>query len=576
MQLSWFEGINYQFAGYVHPTQRGGTFGAGIYYLSAGNIAAYDNDGAELTGGTAVSDLALGLSYCNSVKRIRGLEAGATMKIAQENLSGEPAAAPLLDIGLLYRINLSGNENEFKAALVAQNLGPAIKFARDNFLPPQNITLGISCEILDETLVLASDANLPADRAPFLDLGLSYRIADLIVLRAGYKLSPDNSPLDSDQGLRCGIGLGNNYMEVDYAFAPYGVLGGTHRLSLTYKFGKGYGIGLIEKNIERHVLKGKSYYLKKDLLGAYREFSSVLILDPVNDEAKRYLQDIKDSTGRIVTAKQLDTAKKYLDEDRLDDAKAELDNILALFPDNQQAKDYRDQLNARLDKRAKQRIEAMYSQGLEFYRLNEFDEAISMFGKVLLLDPSHAGAKENISLARGKLDEIENAKKEKEKENLAGQSREALEKGLKEYKSGNLEKARAQFEEALRLDPANAQGRDYLDRTKKELSEKYSAAGRKYYDERNLGESLKNLQKANSLVPEKQDIKELLDKVRTEYTQQNKSKAEDYNRAALVEYTQGNPAKAVEYWEKALALDPENTKIQNSLERAKADLEKGK
>jgi tetratricopeptide (TPR) repeat protein len=573
MHLSWFEGINYQFAGYVHPTEHRGNFGAGIYYLSSDDITTYDNQGDKLPDKTRIYDLALGLSYAQNIRKIKGLDAGVTVKLIQENLSGESACIAA-DLGVLYRFKTANSRDELRTAFVIQNLGPEIKFTRDSHPLPLNLKIGISYELLSESLVLALDNNFPLDNEPFLNVGLGYRIDDFITLRAGYKFAQNKSEYDSDQGLRCGIGLGNEHIGIDYAFVPYGVLGDTHRLGLTYKFGKGYGIDLIETEIEKHVQKGRRYYQKKDLLSAYREFSNVLVLDTINEEAKEYLQKIKEHTDKIVIEKQMNSVRAYINEDKLLEAGELLEDILALYPEHPAAKDYLSLVEMKLDERSKQRIDAMYKQGLEFYKLKDYNEAISLWEKVLMLDPEYIEARKYIPLAQEELTRIEVAEKEKEKESLIKKSDKLYNKGLKLYKSGGLEKAKKVFEESIKFNPKHKDSMNYLTKIDTQLAEIYYNKGLKCYNEKNLNESVIYLQKAFYLNPQKEKIKELLDKVRSEFDEERRVKAEEYNKQALVEYTQGNPKKAIEYWEKALELNPEDTKIQNSLERAREELEK--
>jgi len=54
---------------------------------------------------------------------------------------------------------------------------------------------------------------------------------ELIALRVGYRTGSD---YDGFSGLRAGLGLSWHGIGVDYAFAPYGRLGASHRIAVAY------------------------------------------------------------------------------------------------------------------------------------------------------------------------------------------------------------------------------------------------------------------------------------------------------------------------------------------------------
>lgn len=569
MHLSWFEGINYLFTGYVRPMKNQGSLGAAIYYLSSENIDSYDKDGGPL-GSTKVTDMALGLSYSRqNLRSVKGLDAGMTLKFIQENLSGIQASAPALDAGLLYRFR---PKDSFKLAFVLQNIGAGIKFSDESFSLPQTISLGASYTTPGDNLTLALDCNSPKNEELFLNAGLNYRIADLLVLRAGYKFRQNGTRYDPDQGLRMGLGFGNDNIGVDYAFVSYGVLGNTHRFALTYRFGENYAADMIDAKTRSHIRKGGYYYRNNDLLAAYGEFKNVLVLDPVNTEAREYLQKIKEHSNTIVTEKKFRQAEAYISEDRLPEAKEQLENMQELLPDDTRAREYLAAVNAKLQEKTKQRIDAMYKQGIEFYNIKEYNEAISLWEKVLMLDPQNEGAQKYTSLAKEELTKLDAARQEKEKEIQVKKAAELYSEGLKSYNSGNLEKARWLFEESIKLNPVQQDSIGALAKLNIQLAEDAYNKGLKYYNEKKLEDAVTQLQRSGTLNPARAEAKELLGRAQAELAAERKTRAEEYNKQGLIEYTQGNTAKAIELWEKALKLDPGNGTIQNSLERAKKEL----
>ena len=65
--------------------------------------------------------------------------------------------------------------------------------------------------------------------------GAEVRLMDLLALRVGY-----DGRIDADNGLTAGFGVKVADMGVDYAYIPFGRLGNSHRVALTYQFGPRY------------------------------------------------------------------------------------------------------------------------------------------------------------------------------------------------------------------------------------------------------------------------------------------------------------------------------------------------
>jgi hypothetical protein len=55
-------------------------------------------------------------------------------------------------------------------------------------------------------------------------------------VRVGYQNRSNSADLYGTTGLSVGAGLTFSKFSVDYAWMPYGLLGDTHRFSLSYRF----------------------------------------------------------------------------------------------------------------------------------------------------------------------------------------------------------------------------------------------------------------------------------------------------------------------------------------------------
>ena len=88
--LSYLQSVNYEFAGFVHPLERGGGIGASIQYLGTGDIAA-TNEFGDSIGSITNRYSAYSLSYGRQVSSRISL--GLTGKVIDARLSNVGATA---------------------------------------------------------------------------------------------------------------------------------------------------------------------------------------------------------------------------------------------------------------------------------------------------------------------------------------------------------------------------------------------------------------------------------------------------------------------------------------------------
>jgi len=146
---------------------------------------------------------------------------GGNLKMINEDLAGEKSDGMLIDLGLLHHDFLM---KDLSFGAVMKNLG--IKKLRDNEEYPFLIAGGVSYKTaaFENDLYLLADLELPNDNSARLGLGAEYWI-DMIAARLGYS---------NYNGFTLGIGLAMDSLSADYAYVPYGELGSTHRISISY------------------------------------------------------------------------------------------------------------------------------------------------------------------------------------------------------------------------------------------------------------------------------------------------------------------------------------------------------
>ncbi len=113
----------------------------------------------------------------------------------------------------------------------------------------------------------------------------------------------------------------------------------------------------------------------------------------------------------------------------------------------------------------------VFEKGVDYYNENRKEEAVAAFEEALRIQPDHLPATFNMAVALGDLGRFDQAEavllKVVEKDAAIVETYNSL--GYVYYKKGELEKARAEFEKALELDPDYQQARASLNILKQKL-----------------------------------------------------------------------------------------------------------
>ena len=568
MYLKWWEGINYQFLGYAHPLGRNGVIGGSINYLTINDIDGYGEDGMPLDNLRAY-DLAVTLSYGRKImgnKKISdqwkvGLFGGINIKFIQEKLDDKSAVAYALDIGSLYKTPVENLSFGFNI----QNLGGEIKFVEEGDELPLNIKLGTGYRLLNGDLLLALDYNLPNDNDGYINTGVEYCLWDKISLRLGY-----GSNNEVEEGISYGLGMNNGEIGLDYAFEPYGILGDTHRVSLSWRFGKDYRANLIDVRVKEYNKQGVRDYRRKDYIKAYQGFKNILVLDSDNREAKEYIKKIQKEFKEVKTNKEieehLELGIKYYEEGKTLEARDEFEAILALVPEQQEAKEWIIKVRTKLEEYKEEEIKEMYKEGLKLYKKKRYAQAREEFQKVIFLNSRHEKARYYIYTINKKLKEVGETER---KEEIRGYYVKAMEM----HKGGELKEAIKELKKILKLNSKHKKAKDFLVKVRAELrgklTKQYYEKGVVLYKEGKLEEAIVSFKKALKFTPRYEKAKEDLEKAELKLKQNKEAAANKYYEEGLEAYNKGKMEKATELWNKALEFIPEHAKTRSALQRVK-------
>lgn len=258
----WFADIDYNWAGAALKLGNMGSLGISVTYLDYGSmevttLAEQDGTGQMFDA----KDLSLALTYAyNLTDRF---SVGGSAKYIQQKIWNSSASTMAFDLGILYYSDIFGLRigatiSNFgadlsldgKDLLVQHDIDNQINGNNDQILAnlrtdeyplPLLFRIGIAADLIniqDHLISIGVDAMHPNDNDESLNVGLEYRLYDLISLRGGYKsLLLDNA----EEGLTIGVGLNYSFAPnlgfyFDYAYQDFGILDNTQQFTLGLKF----------------------------------------------------------------------------------------------------------------------------------------------------------------------------------------------------------------------------------------------------------------------------------------------------------------------------------------------------
>ncbi|OGS62257.1 MAG: hypothetical protein A3J79_01590, partial [Elusimicrobia bacterium RIFOXYB2_FULL_62_6] len=223
----WFAGLRNEHFAYVHPKSERFTFFTGLNLFLSPALDKYDANGLK-TGTFSAMDgsLSAGLAFAFSPDFCAGL----TAKGVYQQADKETAYAYAADLGFIRKF-----EN-LKLGLAVLNLGTPVKLYKDSFALPLTFRGGAAYRV-NERIWFAADAFQTGAGLGFAggaEGELAVTPAETAFVRLGYKGGGAES---AGSGITAGVGLKSGELRFDYAFAPYGDLGDSHRLTISFKFG---------------------------------------------------------------------------------------------------------------------------------------------------------------------------------------------------------------------------------------------------------------------------------------------------------------------------------------------------
>jgi len=232
MHNQWFQNVVYEYAAGSLPLLNG-ALGLSATYVNYGSMDKLDESGFNLGSFTAY-DLNLAAAY--GMKISDNFLLGAGLKLPMSVIDNASQTSFAVDLGFLYKI--SGFEL-LQIGLTIMNVGTKVGAATQ----PSQIKLGLGLMDAVDGLKVGLDVNRHIfEDSLQINMGAEYLILNTLIPRLGYKIITEEAGLDSALvGLTAGLGFCYHFKDfglgLDYAYAPYGDLGDTHRIALSLAFG---------------------------------------------------------------------------------------------------------------------------------------------------------------------------------------------------------------------------------------------------------------------------------------------------------------------------------------------------
>lgn len=221
-RLLYVQGASYDFLSVAVPAGRA-AFGAAAQMFRLGDFEATDLSGRAI-GSSGVRWSAYSLSAGLAVGP--SLSFGATGKTIVGRIDGAGATALAADFGALYQAG------KWRLAAVAANLGQSLRFLDAADPLPAAARFGAAYQ-LAEGFTASLEGSRGLHGGTELRGGFEWGMRNGVSLRTGYR-GADEGVLER---FSAGAGLEAWGQRFDYAWVPNGELGGSHYLSLLFRFG---------------------------------------------------------------------------------------------------------------------------------------------------------------------------------------------------------------------------------------------------------------------------------------------------------------------------------------------------
>ncbi len=540
--FSGFGDATYDFVGLVYPTLSVGSIGLGFMTAGTGSIRGFDEFSRE-TGEISYRESQAMLAYGFDLpwEFFGRFTFGSTAKVLNQRVGDFSDTGTGFDAGIIY-------SPPFMDGLVLgcnmqDIIGAETKLVSESEKVDRTMMVGAGYSHLfsnGSVLNLAVQLDLPERADNDIRFGAEYTFKEIVSVRLGF---------DSEK-ITAGLGIAWRSFKVDYGFFSRDEAGTSHPVSLSARIGTRLEdkIRLREERravdeerriqqifsdrVVTHLQAAEEHRAAGNLDQAIDELKIALDYDPANGAAAETLGVVRNEILKREEARTQSAEKallinqhfnlglKYYSDSEYILARAEWLNVLDLDPGSEQAREYLQRTEAKLDERIRQ----YRARALELERSGQPAAAIAEWNRVRMINPESAEA-------RTAIDRIERHMEEMSRDYRDARDRletiEIFESALSAFSEGRYSETVNLCNTLLRRDPGHEEARELLRRATRRMT------------------------------PLTDDEKE---EVRRLYIQ------------GMKYFTQSNYRAAIGEWRKILEIDPDNESVKENIEEAEARL----
>lgn len=365
-----------------------------------------------------------------------------------------------------------------------------------------------------------------------------------------------------------------------------------------------YDLDVYDRNLDiqinKWLRKADLALYQNNLIKARNYYYRVLGVDPENDAAESGLAQVN---AKLKTVETQENRKKYekeiiklwsegmdfYNEGQFIFAKEKFNRILEIDPENAGALKYLSIIQTQVSKVTDLQADKMFTQGMEYYNMADYDRAAQYFNAVYASDPKRTDAREYYELSRKALNmsitemtsKTNKGRQTKsrlaEKDDSLLSSNQKIQKEMEIYFNQAVDYFNAgKYEDALKSFVAlremalknnyydfNQQIRDYTAKSKNAIAENYFNEALSYVKIDKSEEAVEKLKKAleynKDYTPAQREYERLIGAL-----------SQKYYDLGIKSYSSGQKQRAVAYLEKSLEYDPKKIESKKALDRIKA------
>jgi tetratricopeptide (TPR) repeat protein len=575
----------YYAASYAHPLLNQGTLAFSLMRVSAGGVEERDENNQVLSTDLRSAQTRVLLGFARTITP--SIAAGANLKIDNQSFGEFSASGVGVDVGLMVTQWFSGNSlvQGLREGFSVRNLiEPSLKLESEYVSDPMDFAFGVSAlsGYGNVTMVTSLDFVDPRYSPVGVRLGQEFLYNDVFALRFGFD---DTTPT---------YGFGGRYKQIafDYAFRSED-LGNNHRVSFAVKFGPSLSqqrarareeleaevntrlasrmVELERSHIARTMLEADSLFAAGDFEKAAEAYEMVRLWDPGNERA----------AGRLVESSYrhaVGLAEISVSEERYVEGLFYSNQALSFQPGDPTAASFAALCNERM--RAAENSQAvvadLFKKSIDLYAERRLGEALAGFEEVLRIAPATPLAKEYADKCRLSIRETVRQSRavaaERAKNGDYEGAMAALEPALEHRPNdqairremASYKKLKAQSDAATTWPTSEAEPPESeLSRpgpvSDKALDQLYRK-GMASFNAGRFDEAIRSLITVWTAQPDYYNVGDLLTKA--------------YLFVGMGFYSENKYEQAIDAWQKALTIDPSNSKAKRYLSKAHEELQR--